>query len=46
MSNESEKCRQVGCNDCLTKPINPKEFVATVSQYIADGANELTAHRS
>ena len=46
MSNESEKCRQVGCNDCLTKPINPREFVATVSQYIADGANELTAHRS
>jgi PAS domain S-box-containing protein len=33
-TNEKEKASIAGCNDCITKPINSKELLSTISKYI------------
>lgn len=34
MSNERERCLSAGCNDHLTKPINPKMLLETIERFV------------
>lgn len=36
MSDDKDKCLSVGCNDYLSKPIDPDEFLRLISQYLSN----------
>jgi CheY-like chemotaxis protein len=37
MASDRQKCLNAGCNDYATKPIQRKEFFATLAKYIGEG---------
>jgi len=39
MANDRQKCIDAGCNDYATKPIQRKEFFATLAKYIGTGVS-------
>jgi signal transduction histidine kinase/ActR/RegA family two-component response regulator len=39
MASDRQKCLNAGCNDYATKPIQRKEFFATLAKYIGEGAH-------
>jgi CheY-like chemotaxis protein len=36
LENELEKCKQAGCNDLITKPIEIKEFFEKVDHFLKE----------
>jgi CheY-like chemotaxis protein len=39
MASDRQKCINAGCNDYATKPIQRKEFFATLAKYIGEGTH-------
>jgi signal transduction histidine kinase/ActR/RegA family two-component response regulator len=39
MASDRQKCLDAGCNDYATKPIQRKEFFATLTKYIGEGTH-------